>query len=456
MMLTRKITALVCALIWAAPAVGQQTIELPFEQARVIAAQAAQGGEPGLAIDLARALLKADPDDRVAHLVLASALPQVGQAKAGRQAGQRAFALSTTPIQKYEAARQVALAAANEGRFTLSTLWLRRALIHAPNDTETQRTLEDARQVARINPWSTSLSFSLTPSGNVNGGSSSQLLTFDGLPFFGVNSPDAQALSGIVGRFGINVSYRLRETAQDRVQLAFSYDASRVWLSSEAQEQSPNSRNSDFSSDVASVSLSYDRLLGKALGSVGVSIGQVRYAGDPYYDFGRVTLSYTRPLENGHTIYLSGFTEFQDSADGPSRDVTRNGARATYALALPQGDRLSGTLGYTKADSDRINQTSTEWSFEARWTPERRIGPAQVSLSAGITKLDYPEYAIFVVIPDGREDTTRSIGLDITFPDVQFAGFSPVISLSRSSSKSNISRFTRDTNQIGFNIRSSF
>ncbi len=455
MKLIRNAAALLCALFWAtAPAA--QTVDIPLDQARLIGAQAAQTGNPQLAIDIARALLQADPNDRGALLILASALPQIGQAKAGREAGQRAFALSTTQLQRYGAARQVALAAANERRFTLATLWLRRALIHAPNEVETQRTLEDARSVARVNPWSTSLNFSLSPSGNVNGGAKSALLTFDDLPVFGVNSPDARALSGIVLRYGLKTSYRLRQTQTDRLSLAFSYDATRVRLSKEAQEQAPDSRNDDFSSDVAEVSLSYNRLLGQGLASADLSVGQVRFSGDPYYNFGRVTLSYIRPLENGRRLQFTGFLERQDNALTPFQDVTRKGLRATYGLRIGDAGGASATLGYTDNSSDTINQTSTEWSLEGRWTPDRRIGPAQVSLTAGLSKVDYPQYAIFFAVPGGRQDTTHSIGMDVTFPDVQFAGFSPVVSLSRDVSKSNISRFTRDTNSIGFNFRSSF
>ncbi len=451
-----KATAVLFATIWAASAHAQQTVELPFDQARVIAAQAAQGGNPQLAIELAEALLKADPNDRGAYLVLSSALPQIGKATEGRKAGQRAFALSTNALQRYTAARQVALAAANEGRFTLSTLWLRRALIHAPNKSETDRTLQDAQRMAQLNPWSTRLSFSISPSGNVNGGSDSTLLTFDDLPLFGVNSPDARALSGVIGKFGVNTSYRLRQTQEMRMQIAFSYDATRVRLSSEARDQSPDSENSDFSSDVAQLSFGYDRIVKEGFASVNVAFGQVRYSSDPYYNFGRVTLTYARPMTDTNTLFLTGFVERQDSADGPNRDVTRAGLRTTYAMKLPNDDRLSGTLAYTNSDSDAINLTSTEWSLLTRWSPDRQLGPAQFSLSAQISKLDYPDYAIFVLVPGGREDTTVTLGMDITFPDQQFAGFSPVVSLSRSNSDSNISRFTRNTNDIGLNFVSAF
>ncbi len=488
----RKAAALICAVFWATAPTAQTTVDIPFDEARQIAARATLEGNPQLAIDIAMALLQANPNDRDAYLILANALPQVGRAEDGRKAGQRAFALSTSQVQRYGAARQTALAAANEGRFTLSSLWLRRALIHAPNEAETKRTIADAQQVARVNPWSTQLNFSVTPSGNVNGGTQDAQLTFDYLrltpldentvlaeiaEFGGANSVDAQALSGIILRYGITTQYRAYETATSRVQLSFSYDATRVRLSKEARDAraaefqasveaadrgeglppEPLNGNRDFSSDIAQIGLRYDRIFGASLGTVELTLGQVRYAGDPYYDFGRVSLSYVRTLNDRQRLILSGFAERQDSADGPTADVDRKGARATVVHQFSDGSQLSGTLGLTQSDSDRVNQTSTQWSFQGRYSPRYRLGPAQFSVSAGLSKQEFPAYNVGLIpVLGGREDKVRSLGLDITFPDIQYAGFSPVVSLSAEKSTSNISRFTRDTNNIGLNFVSSF
>ncbi len=151
--------------------------------------------DPALALQIAEAILTQIPDDRTALIVVAAAAPQVGDPDRGRTAGARAFAVSQTDAQKYEAARLTALAAANDQRYTLATFWLRRALTVAPNDQERNRTLRDARGVTRLNPWSTQLSFSLAPSSNLNGGAEDEASTAPGNPT-GTLSADAQAIAG--------------------------------------------------------------------------------------------------------------------------------------------------------------------------------------------------------------------------------------------------------------------
>lgn len=93
-----------CLLICLCQPVGAQTVELSLEQGRIAARQAVLQGRPELAGDLALALREANPDDRVAFIVLAAVQPQLGAAREGRLAGVRAFRLSSTEGERYEAA----------------------------------------------------------------------------------------------------------------------------------------------------------------------------------------------------------------------------------------------------------------------------------------------------------------------------------------------------------------
>ncbi len=472
--LIRNAVAAALCLTLAAPAGAQDRVDVTLEDARVIAVEAAIGGDPELSIVLAQGLLQADSNDRAAHLALAAALPQVGRAADGRAAGARAFALSNSPIQRYEAARVTALAAANNGQLTLATLWLRRALIHAPTARDTEQTLADAARLSRLNPWSTTLRFSVTPSGNVNGGTDEKFTTFQTIGFVqvddlgevyelqvvefsGPNSTDALALSGVVGRFGFDTSYRLFETETSRARIALSYSGSRVWLSPEAKRISPTSRGSDFSSDVADISFGYDRILGGGATATEVTLGTVRYDGDPYYDFARLSLSYGRPVDEASTLRITGFSEYQAFAAGNDRDIRRNGLRLSYGRRLANGDAISAQFGITDANSDNNNAISTEMSAQGSWSPNRQFGPARLRLTAGVSREEFPEYGLFLFqVLDGRQDTSVFAGIDLSFPDVQYAGFSPVVSLSSSRTRSNVSRFTTDDLSISLNFRSAF
>lgn len=189
-----------------------QTLELSLAEGRIAARNAALGGNFPLARDLALALLEANPNDRSALIVLAAVQPRLGDPRAGRAAGARAFGLSKTDAQRYEAARLTALAAANEDRFTLNQFWLRRAAVHAPTPQAFAQTRENYRGVRARNPFTANLAFSVTPSNNVNGGTDGSCLFIPGLedingdPICGLLSGDAQALPGITAAADVRLS----------------------------------------------------------------------------------------------------------------------------------------------------------------------------------------------------------------------------------------------------------
>ena len=221
-MFNLKAFAVILALCGSS-ALAQDRVDVPLDQASAVAAQALVAGDTALALQIAEAVVAARPDDRSAHVVIAAAAPRLGDPAKGRRAGARAWALSRGDAQKYEAARLTALAAANEERFTLSTLWLRRALTVVPSDDARAQTLRDARVVRQRNPWSTQLSFSLAPSSNLNGGSETDELIVDGTPTGGQFSEDSQALAGWRASLGFGTQYRFQQNARSRSTVGLQY-----------------------------------------------------------------------------------------------------------------------------------------------------------------------------------------------------------------------------------------
>jgi hypothetical protein len=225
-----------------------QTLSLSLDEGRVAARQAALSGQFQLARDFALALTDANPDDRAALVVLAAVQPQLGAPRDGRLAGARAYRLSDTDDTRYEAARLTALAAANEDRYTLSQLWLRRASVNAPDEEAFEQTQSDYRAIRNLNPWSINLGLSLTPSNNVNGGSETAFNVIDGLPFVGVLSGDAQALSGVAAAADLRLIYAISRQPDSRTSITARAYARAIWLSDDARLIAPTSTNSDFGS----------------------------------------------------------------------------------------------------------------------------------------------------------------------------------------------------------------
>ncbi len=438
----------------AQPVAAQTTVDVPIDQARVIATQALLAGDTELALRIAEALLNANPNDRAALIVVAAGAPRVGQASEGRRAGSRAFALSQTNEQRYEAARLTALAATNEERFTLATFWLRRALIVAPNEEERARTIRDARIVTQRNPWSTGLSFSLVPSNNVNGGATED--EDDGLDL----SRDALALPGVRATLGFSTSYRLSQTPDSQTTVGFRYQLSRVWLEDEGEpklDSRPDDliRNEEFATDYYEYSFDHVRALDNGVIGFNFAVGGFDFGLEPYYDFRRVGLRRSVSLTDDLSLNLSARRELQEYDNENIDEARRTTLSSSLSYRLPSGDRVTGTLSHLSSESPNPNFVFDEWSLLGSYSWAEPIGPIALSVNAGFKTADYPDY-LFLFSEPGRQDDTFVYGATIVFPEIEYAGFRPGLEIRGSSSDSNFDRFTRDTFSVGFIINSAF
>ena len=68
----------------------------------------------------------------------------------------------------------MAQAQSSSGRKTLAQYWLRRAVEVAPTPATEARAIRDFKYLRATNPWSTRISFSITPDSNVNDGSANE------------------------------------------------------------------------------------------------------------------------------------------------------------------------------------------------------------------------------------------------------------------------------------------
>lgn len=445
-----RVWALVACLM-AAP-LSAQTVELPLEDARVLAVRAASAGEFAVALELARKLVAVNPDDRTALIVLAVAEPQAGNPEAGWRAGARAWWLSETDAQRYEAARFTALAAANGEWFTQSVIWLRLALLDAPNDAERDRTIADARTVQRRNPWSPSIGLSVVPSNNVNGGSSEDETTGGGSL-----SESAQALAGIRTSLNFRTAYRFEPSPRTRITAGLRYQPSWVVIEREGEpDGSGTLRGTDFGSVLTEANLQLLQAVDNGVWQMGVATGQFDFGGDPYYTYNRLNLARAFNLTDTTLVRLSAIRDIQDYASAGIVEVRRGTLDAGLTYTLPSGDRVGGGLTYRSSDSVTPNFTFEEVALRASYQWSEPIGPVRLAVNAGVIWADYPTYFELFEVPGGRQDTTFTYGANIGFPEVEFAGFVPGLAVTGSIADSNVTRFQRDTFAVSFTLSSSF
>lgn len=454
-------------LIAAQPVIGSaQQASLTPDEMRQLALLLLDEGQPQEAQAVSEALLLRDPGDDVARIAFAQALLLQGQFIAARQMAATTFREGATPQARYGAARIAALAAANQGRFTLSQFWLRRALTVAPTPQDEAQTMRDAQSVRSVNPWRSDVALSFAPSNNVNNGARSGINQVDGFPFAGRLSADAQALSGWIGTVDLRTRYRLAETAQARSEIGARLYAQAIWLSDDARAALAADDialgNRDFGSALAEVSLRHDRVAGSGTLGFGAALGRAFYGGEPNYDYLRLTADHARPLRENVVLRLSGFGEKQRDAQRRDDDA-RLGASASLQFMRTNGDSVTATLSYAQVISDNVNNANSSVTLQAGYAFGQMIGPAQVSLNIGAQQSLYADYLVFnplvfafVPVPGGRQDDQIFADLDLVFPDYSYAGFAPVVSLSAGRTDSNVGRFDQSDLSVNFAFRSVF
>ncbi len=451
----------------AAPAVAQEQVQVPLDQAGALAAQTLVGGDVATALQIAEAVLAQRPDDRNALIVVAAAAPRAGDPGKGRRAGARAWSVSQSDAQKYEAARLTALAAANEERFTLSTFWLRRALTVARNEEERRRTIQDARAVTRRNPWSTQLSFSLVPSNNVNGGAEDEDLIIAGEDTGGNISEDGLALSGWRASLSFGTQYRFQENAKSRSTIGLSYQISRVRITEDTAVP-----DEAFDTSSYRLSLRHDRALENGTitfrGSrslfeyrdLDLAAGTTEY---DKYDIRGLGVDRRFAINERTLLSLSADRERLSYLEPAIGDVERVSLSGGVTYQLASGDRITTTLQLVDSDGDNPSYTFDSQSLSLNYSFGAPLGPISFAFGGGVRWNAYPEFLVFdpsvlafVPLDGGRQETTIFANANIGFPNVSYAGFTPGLRIDASRTDSNVSRFDRETLSVGLTISSQF
>jgi len=447
------------ALSLAATPAQSQSLQTDAAGLRELATLSLTEGNWAQARQLAEALLMRDPADPRALAVLAKAAFELRDFAVARSAAARLYRSDASQIQRYEAARLAALAAANEDRFTLSEIWLRRALIVAPSDDDVARTTQDARQIRRVNPWSTSVQLAFSPSTNINGGAESELNVIDGVPLVGVLSASAQALTGFVALADIKTTYRLAESRESRqtvsariyarAPIPVGEDLQAIWDEGVEIE--------DLSTARLEFSFNHDQVITDGL--YGVDLYAGLYFSGAEFDHSYVRLAADRTFRFSPELSLNAavVAEQRFAPETFERDDALLTLQGAVTRRIDGVGTASATGSWTRRFSDSINYSYDSYTLQLGFAPAERVGPAIVSGNIGITHTTYDDYAVgFILVPDGRQDTRYFGNLTATFPDYSYAGFQPQVKVNLGTTQSNISRFEIDELGVEFGLRSTF
>lgn len=445
----------------SAPAAAQAVLSPDDMRAATVAAY--NQGALEQAAEMAAALIARDPQDRVGLSVGARIALERGQVRTARALAARLWrAEGAGPDLRFDAARIAAVAAAQEGRLTVAQLWLRRGATVAPNAEAAAALAADYRDLRAANPLSFRLSFGLSPSDNVNGGSESAFNVIDGFPIVGELSPDARALSGWAGHVDVDLAYRLQGDAQSRTEAGLRLWARGVWLSREArdfieEEQDPDDppiTNRDFGSAAVTARIGHRRAIGPVGAGVEFSFGRAFSAGAVDYDMARLTLTADLPAGTAGAIGLSAWSERRFLTAGGA-DEDRQGLSADWRRSLGAGTVSAGAT-LTRTLSPSPNRASEAVTLSAGYAADRPVGPFEWAVNLGVQRSVWPDYRVIFPVPGGRTDDRVFADLTLTAPGLSRAGFSPQVRIGWDRVDSNVSRFARDGLTVEFGLRSDF
>ncbi|WP_136057651.1 hypothetical protein [Candidatus Halocynthiibacter alkanivorans] len=440
------------------------TVALNREQAVLLAEQRLRAGDAPAALLVLENVITYLGDSHGVRLLQSSAAQASGDLVLAAKAAKQAWRLATDRTTRFRAAQMAAQVAARRSRKLEVKLWLRRTTQNAPNDRVRAMVARDYRIARRYDPWQRRFSFSLTPSNNLNGGSSSDVLIVDGVDLEGVLSPDAQALSGLRLRAGVDLKYRLKPTSRSMTSLGFRSDITRNYLSSDAQDLAPDVRNSELNYTLSEVSISQKRALAARPGggtaavlSYGAAVGQTWYGGEDLTSYQRLNLGWARNLAAGKRLSTSATVESQTALTSGSSDSLSWKLGGRFGRPMGNGDRISFSLGATLVDADSINSTWRGLDLGLIYQIKAPLAGAQLSLSLG---LDYRDYSAFdlgiYMAPGGRQDQGVRAGITAVLPQIQYMGFAPVLSLDLARRRSNVSRYESRDLGLGLSFRSAF
>jgi hypothetical protein len=452
---------LLCALCPPSGSYAQtqsQTVTLSLDQARNVAQDALQAGQPDLALQIASGLLQANPHDAFAHFVIAVASAQKNNLRQGRKAAAQAYRYSENPIRKYESAQLAARLAYAEGHPTLTQFWMRRAVQHAPDEATESQIAREYAQVRAQNPWSFNIGLSVQPSDNVNNGADTGLNIIDGVPATGILSPEAQALSGTIGIVDLSLGYRLRGDGQSTTTLDSRLYIKQVRLSADARSMTTRISDKDLASTYFDTSLTHTFAIGgDGFGTVKGSFGRFWSGGDPSYNFGRLSLTRGWRLNAQSGITVNGLVEKRLRVSKDSQDADIFGAGVRYFQRLTNGDLVTFDLVLRDINSDSANNDYTTQSVRAAYNFRNPIGPVQVSTGLTVGNADYSNYRVgFIVVPGGRQDNSVLADVTLFFQNIDYAGFAPTLRVQAGQSTSNVSRFDTKELSVSMGIQSKF
>lgn len=422
---------------------------------RNLAAQNVVNGNPQVGYQMAQALLVRNPNDIEALVIRARAARDMGRTQEALETARIAWRGAKSSNEKFGASMVMAQALSSAGSQTRAQLWLRRAAQNAPSEDLKAAAIRDFRYVRRSNPWATELSFSISPSSNINNGSQRASTRLFDLPFeFQLNGA-ARALSGVQYSYGVATRYRLSESARQQNDLLFRLNHQTYTMSDDAKRLAPAASGSDFA--FSSLAASYIR---RGFSSAGndlpnqfeLTLGKTLYGHQPFMDYARVAFTQNYVVAPG--TFLFGGASFERQVSRSARsDVDIWGLSAGMRMRAGGGNTVTLSMDGKRSTAIDANLDYQQVTMRARYALGQPIlGMAiDFGVSASQKNHDRSRFSRF-----GRRDKQLTADVTAVFTQIEYFGFSPSVTVSARRTKSTIGLYDSQGLGIRMGIQSAF
>ena len=453
----RGVIPLLIALSLAAQ-VQSKPITLNVDALRQLAFQTLQAGFAEQALTYTDVLLARDANDTTALIIRAQALRALGRAPEARRVAKQAWLRADTDKARFGAAMAMAQALSSMDRRTSAQLWLRRAGEYAPNNRARDIARRDFGYVKSRNPWQLDFTGAASPSSNVNNGSRQTRMSLSGLPFQFEIPAQSQALSGFELGFEVTSTYRFSPTAHAQTEARLAMNGQIVALSAGAKAAAPLARNADYT--FASIEAGVQQTRGLGTGGLtalrlGATVGHNWYGGDDLSDYLRLSMGLDRKLANGSTLHFGLSADRTVRLDSAVQSSDRTAMTLGYTMGAGAGgqNRLHFELTGFATSSASAEVRSMGVTAAIDWT--KRAPVAGIALSGGVD-IGTQHFADSRYVTGGRDDLKLSANLSMTFQNIDYLGFSPVLTFEASKNRSNSALHDSENFGITLGIRSSF
>lgn len=435
-----------------APAQAQSRFSI--DEARQLSGDMLQTGRPVEARALALGLLKADPKDVAALIILSQAERTLGRHEVARDAGAAAWTYAVTDAQHYAAAVVTAQALVADKKLSRAQLWLRRAAQHAPNAAAGQMVAQDFGRLRQANPLSLTFGAKVSPSSNVNNGSSNETTTFEGIPFVFTLSPEARALSGVEASLTFGLKYRLAAKGRQVTSANFELFTREIAFSRDAQRAAPDAEAGNYAFSQASAGLTHSWYSkdNKRAWTLGGALGQSWYGGAAYTRNAQLFVTHNLTFGAGKSLALTLSGE-NTGFVGTSRHNQTYQLRGSWNQMQKDGRRLTLSFGLGQTQSRQTTSENTKVSLGARYGLGEVLDGIDLTLDY---RIEFQHYPVAGLTSGSRQDVRNSLSAEFGFRKAAFYGFEPVVAVEASQNRSSVDFYNNASLKLGLNLRSSF